>query len=303
MQTPIFIYPEKEPDWEYLSANSSDFAMCILKQFPEYINWYYLSQNPAESAIDLLDKNPDNIYPFPLAKNTNPRAGYLFDKYNIKKYWSGLCKNPADYALDWIEANPNEIDWVTLAENPSPRALDLIENNSYGKLKTLCGNPSDRAINMMHLPNSLSLLEYAILSKNPAEKAIDILLQYPESIDFDRFSMNPSPRAIQYLRDHPHRINWDSIFANSSDQVVPLLREYIRENELTPTQWRNLCRYHAQHFPEMFIRLDYPKMRERWRLLKEELETVVLHPDYLLSIAERYKVDFKTVLKMHERIE
>jgi hypothetical protein len=272
-------------------------------QFPQKINWYHLCTNPADAAIDLLDQNPDRISIYPLARNTNPRAKLLFEKYKLKKCWSALCANPADYALDWIEANPEEIDWRGLSRNPSPRALDILETNRHHIFwDSVYINPSDRAISMLRIPISFDG-GFVWMASNPADKAIDILFQYPEEIDWYRFSMNPSPRAIQYLRDHPDRINWDSIFANPSDEVVPLLREYIRKNELSPIQWQNLCMCHAQHFPEMFIRLDYPKMRERWRPLKEELETVVLHPDYLLSIAERYGFDFKSVLKMHERIE
>lgn len=301
MQHPIYMTPVVSPDWEFLSANSSDFAIQLLTQFPKNINWYYLSQNSADGAIDLLDQNPGRIYPYPLAKNTNPRAKRLFEKYSVKKYWSALCANTADYALDWLEANPDNIDWYTLSRNPSPRALALLENNR-GRIhmRKLCSNPSDRAIKI--LPQVYC--GYATLSSNPA--ALDILLQYPDKINWNRFSANPSPGAIQYLIDHPDKIRWDWMFMNTSDLVVPLLREYIyrqKRGVVSLNEWCDLCRYHAQDFREMFPTLDYAKMRKRWAPLKEELETVVLSPDFVSSISARYGIDFKTVLQMHGHLE
>ena len=148
---------------------------------------------------------------------------------------------------------------------------------------------------------SISEIFYAgfmMLSGNPTEKAMDILLQYPQSIHFDLFSANPSPRAIHYLRDHPERIDWEWIFTNPSEQVVPLLREYIHTHALTSSQWRHLCRYHAQNFPEMFIRLDYAKMRQQWKSMKEELEMAALNPDRLSAISETYGIEFRELLRL-----
>jgi hypothetical protein len=306
MQTPIYIYcPTIEPEWIDLSSNESHFAIGLLRQFPKKINWYHLSANPADAALDLLEKHPDRICPFQLGRNTNPRAARLFDKYKFTRYGGSLSPNSADYALDWLEANRSQIEWDYLASNSSPRALEMMENNWCGQiyLSNLFINPSDRAIQLackhFTLEYILSTQGKSILSANPCDAALDILLNHPDAINWQYFSTNPSPRAVQHLAKQPDKIDWQLIFQNPSEQVVPLLRDYMsRTPKLSDIQWKRLCRYHAQHFPELFAKLDYAEMRKRWAPFKEELETVVLSPDYLLSISKRYGVDFKTVLRL-----
>jgi hypothetical protein len=53
-----------------------------------------------------------------------------------------------------------------------------------------------------------------MLSMNPADYAIDLLIDNPDKIDWRYFSANPNPRAYEFLQKHPDKINYSYLSAN-----------------------------------------------------------------------------------------
>ena len=109
----------------------------------EKINWYYLSRNP--NAIQLLEKNQDKICW--TALSVNPNAIELLEKNLDKIHIHSLnYYNPNSYEI--LRKNHDYINWDTLSANPD--AIDLlIKNSSKINWCFLSKNPSDKAIELI----------------------------------------------------------------------------------------------------------------------------------------------------------
>ena len=80
-------------DWKFLSENSNDEAVALLKANPSKIDWTFLSGNSNDGAVDLLKANPSKIS------------------------WGHLSGNSNDWAFELLKANPSEIDWPFISLN------------------------------------------------------------------------------------------------------------------------------------------------------------------------------------------
>ena len=198
-------------DWDELSANPNAIELLTANQ--DKIYWSALSLNP--NAIELLKANPEKINWEMLS--TNPNAIELL-KSNIDEInWSALSVNPN--AIDLLRENMDEIDWEEFMTNPN--AIGLIKENldevidNYG-LYGLSANQNTEAIELLQkYPKYIS--EPAIeLSGNPNPKAIELLRDNINIIDWRVLSRNPSLEAIKLLREHPKKIDWKLLSANPS---------------------------------------------------------------------------------------
>ena len=122
----------------------------------------------------------------------------------------------------------------------------------------LCTNP-----NAIHiLEQHLDKVNWAWLSENP--NAIHLLEQHLDKVDWDQLSVNPN--AIHLLEKHPNRV---------------------------ALRW-TLTNPNALH---LSCDLDYARMEERTKPLKEELQAYFFHPDRLVKMAKQSDVEFRTYLQ------
>ena len=70
---------------------------------------------------------------------------------------------------------------------------------------------------------------YDALSSNTHNKAIEILLQNPEKINWEAFSGNSNSKAVNYLIEHPAKINWEGLSGNTH----PIACKYFLEHKDT----------------------------------------------------------------------
>jgi len=252
----------KSIDWFILSSNP--VAVSFLKQHLDYINWSQLAKNPNPDAIELLMKNPSYIYWKYLVYNPEGIKAILQNKTLLNKlihdkrfdkYWYDLSAMPE--AMPLLTQFPERVVNVQLAANPSPEALPLLsilmkhirpyeniqwyikrnglsQQPPYEEAKlweqqiwfSLCWNPSPEAMNLVaqHIvnPQNDSDIHWERLSTNPFAK--DILLQYPDKVDYNMLSINPSTETVVELyTQHPERIDNTVLSAHPSKEAIQLL--------------------------------------------------------------------------------
>lgn len=122
---------DKKVNWRLLSANSNSHAVDWLLENQDKINWDFLNANTNKKALSLLEQNRDKINMYFLCTNKN--AIYLIEEYFHKIDWPELCFN--ENAISIIEANMDmvlEMEW--LAENPN--AIHLLFTLNTEAMKT-----------------------------------------------------------------------------------------------------------------------------------------------------------------------
>jgi len=119
----------------------------------------------------------------------------------------------------WID--PDKLNFTYLSRNKN--AVQLLEQNPlhYDKIGwgNLSVNKSPRAIRL--LEQNLDKVDWSYLSMNP--EAVDMLERHQDKIDWNELSGNPNPKAIQllenYVKNHPERPEysrevWDILSGN-----------------------------------------------------------------------------------------
>lgn len=159
-------------DWDRLSANKR--ALSLLQQFPEKINWTIFCAVAAKENMKFIEENLDKVDWESLSGNSE--AMQILLKNREKIHWDVLSHNKS--AARFLLHNPCRIHWDNLSENTS---------NSTSLL-TLFGE-------------NIEKLNFARLSSNPSNRAIDILFQHPEKIVWQRFCCNTNPRALAKLKE------------------------------------------------------------------------------------------------------
>jgi hypothetical protein len=83
------------------------------------------------------------------------------------------------------------------------------------------------------------------------------------------------------------KVDWKMLCKNPN--AIHLLEKYPERFDV---QW-TLTNPNALH---LFCELDYARMKERTRPLKEELEAYFFHPDRLVRMAKQSEVELRTYL-------
>ena len=112
--------------------------------------------------------------------------------------------------------------------------------------------------------------------ENISDKAIQILKQHPDKINWNMLSHNPN--AIELLRKNPDKINWLGLSQN------PNAIELLKDNQ-DKINW-----YMFSSNPSIFT-YDYRKMRDSNQDLKEEIIAKALHPKRIFRLIEKYGED------------
>jgi len=275
IETPGFIdYLEKNPeniDWATLSKNPA--AIKILLKNKHMIKWSPFSANPA--AIDLLLENKNRIDWKEFSKNPHPKAfKYLMDTWQHNIRWESFSSNINPDACLFLQKKQIYINWNSIAANPSAYEIlkenyPYFSNHYYGIFINMCSNPNPDIIGLLDIDR----IRWCVLSRNPA--GIDVLLKYPELIDWATFSENPHPLAIKHMHKNKDKIYWEGLLGNPA--AMDLIKEMSQMYPITEYIWFN---------PSLF-EIDYIEMaKERMSILREELMMKVLHPSRISRLIE-----------------
>ena len=229
----------------------------------EELNWSMLSENPC--AIDLLKEKIQQ-------EKSMDKEDYKKLKADEKVNWLKLSMNPE--AIDILKKYPHDIVWCSLCDNKNPRAVDMIfermeyekqlapysiENDDYDEdayglyrvwIDRMCYNENLRIIDLLRerieleknrehymTLNINEKIDWVQLSSNPHPKAIELLAENLDKVDWTVLSENPG--AIELLKANPHKISWRYLSLNKSAGELLKQRHYY-ENCLSVQEYYRL---------------------------------------------------------------
>lgn len=239
----------------------------FLKQYPELIYWYDLSKNPTTETVQFLFENQDKIDWYAFSANTCPLV-IKFLSQNVNKIkWDMLSSNTSPQAIELLKLHPNKINWSELSYNECPQAIELLllhpdKINLYAvifhcrlhqsiklleakfgdiDLIELASNSRDYisldlTFVMNHIDDLLAQHShpryFEVLSHIPHYKAINILKQHPDKIDWIAINENPCSEAIELIQEYK-MFMWNRFIYNKSHRTVDILFEHINSIDLS----------------------------------------------------------------------
>lgn len=140
-----------------------------------------------------------------------------------KLSWDGLSLN--QNATELLFETPEKINWTNVCKNPS--IMEIFYN--LGLIDSI-SSPT----RLVEQNNGVfAYIDWANMSANPS--AINLLLLYPEKINWSLFSENPHPDAIKLLNDNFDLINWIRLSSNP-------MGKWLLLNNKEKICWRRLSR-------------------------------------------------------------
>jgi len=152
----------------------------------------------------------------------------------------------------------------------------MIENSNYYLWSPLSKNP--KAIPL--LQKNIQHINWDYLCMNQSKEAIDLLMQYPDKIDWMTLSSNPY--AIDVLRQNPDKIDYWGLSWNP--YAIDLIEAYMARKDIVPVvSWLGL----SQNRNAIHI-LEKNKNKIDWRLFS--LNPSIFQPNYKRLTVERMNV-------------
>lgn len=211
------LYDDSNFTLKALCRNKSSFPYIknrIKKWLPVHFKWI----SSYCDDIDFLRKNKNKIDYSQLSKN--PNVNYITDlmeEHIDELDWDELSKNPSAYKI--LSKYPEFINWWYLCQNTSMEVMNMLETLYMDRVQwlPLSANPSAIGI----LKKNLSKVDKPALNINT--KAIEILKEYPELIDYKSLCSNQSKEAMEIIEKNIKRddISYELLSANK--YAIPLL--------------------------------------------------------------------------------
>ena len=244
-----------------------------------------------DHSLILANSHPriiEKIKEFVEIDNMHPRKRRIIN-------WSVLSVNPG--ALDILEANPHKVDWSIIALNPNPRAIQLMINHcppSEYNWEDISSNP--HAAELFSKSWYVGYVDLRTFCKNPHDGVLDIIEGWTETGLFTRekwsnLSGNTNPRAIQLLKNHVNKIDWKELSANPS--AFDLLKSHPHEIRFDTIASN-------PHVCDLICVLDLGAMREQCRVFAEELARYVFRPERLLRLCDTHGLDLVDYIEILE---
>jgi len=226
---------KEELNWSLLSGNPC--AIDLLKEkieqeksmdkeeykklnIEDKVNWLKLSVNP--EAIDILKKYPDDIVWCSLCDNKNPRAAdMIFERMEYEKQMLPCSYLDEDSDDDDISRDFNSLYrvWIDrLCYNENPRIIELIRDRVELEKNTEYYMTLDMN----------EKIDWQLLSSNPNPKAIELLAENLNKVDWDIVSENSG--AIELLKANPHQIVWRYLSRNKNAGELLKQRHYYEKS-------------------------------------------------------------------------
>ena len=218
--------------FKWVSSHCSDIE--FLRKYESRLDYSELSANP--HALEILERHPDELDWEELSMNEG--AIPLLKQYPERVHWDCACSNTSSQMIEWLGENLEKVDWFLLSFNSSaidllkkfpkrvdefaihlnPKGLELIEKINY---RLLASNVSEQAMRVVQKQIKIDhTIPFDALSANPY--AIDILLQYPDRIDWNMARENP--RVGELYQRFPERLDLSTCIYES---VLPLVIDQL----------------------------------------------------------------------------
>ena len=199
----------------------------------EKVNWLKLSMNP--EAIDILKKYHHDIVWCSLCDNKNPRAvDMIFERMEYEKQLAPYSIEDEDYDEDNDEDEASKDCyflyrvWIDrMCYNENLRIIDLLRE----RIELEKNREHYMTLNINEK------IDWVQLSSNPHPKAIELLAENLDKVDWTVLSENPG--AIELLKANPHKISWRYLSLNKSAGELLKQRHYY-ENCLSVQEYYRL---------------------------------------------------------------
>jgi len=238
------------------SINRNVNAIRYLEQHPELINKKILVQNPKYELLPKDIRNP--FLRHDILRNPGLQMRKIIPYIHTENHRYYFCRNP--HCMDIVKSYPIDKELITILSQ-NENAIDLLEQYiEFVDWDSLCLNESPKAMELiMRYPEKINWLS---LSSNPS--AIKILEANPDKIDYWGLSFNYN--AIHLIDQYLERINWIGLSGNKN-------AIHILEKNRDKIEWHQFSSN-----PSIFD-YNYQEMSiQRTYTILEELMTKALHP-------------------------
>jgi hypothetical protein len=203
-------------DWYMFSMNPNDQAVTYLLAHPDVIQWWYFCRNTNDRAVDYLLKpeHASRLIWCSLARNTHPKiVDYIVN--HITHIQHIPCDHPHPKIVQYIMTHPKEIHWRSLLCNPNHDAVTFVFRHWETHHITYRDHDTDYVMDPERI-------DWAMISRNPHERMVSLLLQYPQYINGYDFAQNTNARAVTYAIAHYQEIKLDRhVFSQNPSLFIP----------------------------------------------------------------------------------
>lgn len=220
-------------DWYMFSMNPNDQAVTYLLAHSDLIQWWYFCQNTNDRAVNymLQPEHASHLIWSSLARNTHPNiVEYLLDHITHIQYIP--CDHPHPKIVQYIMTHPKEIHWRSLLCNPNHDAVTFVFTQWEKNHITHRDQDTDYVMDPTRI-------DWAMISRNPHDRMVSLILQYPQYINGYDFAQNTNDRAVSYAIAHYQEIKLDRhVFSQNPSLFIPCVNHgVIKEwqNELNMT--------------------------------------------------------------------
>jgi len=149
----------------------------------------------------------------------NENAIDFLNNYNYLINWYYLSANANAYEL--LMKNKDKIYYGNIGKNENP---EIINNIIKPNINLISGDQLSANKNACFLLKSYpNKINWAILSSNTSNDALDLLEANEDKIFWYNFALNTNDRVIKILLKNPDKIVWSLLSSNSNDKIVDLL--------------------------------------------------------------------------------
>ena len=123
----------------------------------------------------------------------------------------------------------------------------------------------------------IDINKLSFLSCNKNDKAIELLKQNFDKIDWMKLSSNKNDKAIKLLKQNQDKIDWYYLSSNENDKAIELLKQ--NQDKIN---WRIFSSN------KYIFELDYNKIKENFQILGNEILEKALDPDRIKRLSIIY---------------
>lgn len=170
------------------------------------------------------------------------------------------------------------VHWPSLAENPNPEAVQLLsKTQDWANIAPeLQKNPSPEAFELF-LTRALVYRDhrgryeranFESIARNPCDRAVEFLLERKrESGNMNHLSSNPNPLAVNLLVLYPEKINWHELCKNPNPDAMRMLKDHFKEQLERKTLMD----------PKFWVNLSKNPSKEALEIIKKNLDFISEH--------------------------
>lgn len=259
---------------EGLSINP--LALDILRAHPNKIRAHKLARNPHPDADALLQEHlhkTSNLHLYNELKSIQP-----CNPLNVKWYDRLALNEIKAYLIKHSRELPN------LSQSSNPEVIKFLEDNlDKVDWAVLSNNPIDAALDI--LESNIDKINWILLSRNTNDRAIRLLESNIDKINWNQLCHNTNSDAIRLLEGNLDKFELYLIASNTNPNIIPLLKIGLESNKII--DWESISKnceivFHVWHYNPNKVNWHYISASKYIFKTKEDSATIMHMLDMLL---------------------